>query len=121
MRGQAVGLASNLLRTDAKKICDARLVFVPRSGMDSAKSLSSRTMNAAAKASPNINRPPVDVSPVNGLAMDSIVPRAASTAAVRFSIDPPSRTITPSSAISYQFSPEDAAIQALDLFRFPSI
>jgi TM2 domain len=50
--------------------------------------------------------------------MDSIVPRAASTAAVRFSIDPPSRTITLSSAISYQFSPEDAAMQALDLFRF---
>jgi hypothetical protein len=53
MRGQAVGPASNLLRTDAKKICDARLVFVPRSGMDSAKSLSSRTTNAAAKVSPN--------------------------------------------------------------------
>jgi hypothetical protein len=50
--------------------------------------------------------------------MDSIVPRAASTAAVRFSIDPPSRTITLSSAISYQLSPEDAAMQALDLFRF---
>jgi TM2 domain-containing membrane protein YozV len=55
---------------------------------------------------------------VNGLASDSIDPRAASMAAVRFSIDPPNRTITLSSGIFCQFSAEDAAMQALDLFRF---
>jgi TM2 domain-containing membrane protein YozV len=55
---------------------------------------------------------------VNGLASDSIDPREASTAAVRFSIDPRNRTITLSSAIYYQFSAGDATMQGLHLFRF---
>jgi hypothetical protein len=53
---------------------------------------------------------------VKGLARDSSDPRAVSTAAARFSIDLPNRTITLSSTICYQSS--DTAMQALDLFRF---
>jgi hypothetical protein len=42
-----------------------------------------------------------DVRPVSGLASDSIDRHAASTATVRFSIDPPNRRITLSSVIFY--------------------
>jgi hypothetical protein len=55
---------------------------------------------------------------VKGLARDSSDPRAASTAAARFSIDLPNRTITLSYASFYQSSAKDTAMQALDLFRF---